>query len=479
MMDKSSLAFTPGYELARMIKTKELSPVELVDHLLGRISSLNPILKAYITVADNHARKAAQEAEDAVMRGDELPPLHGVPLAVKDTLFTKGIRTTGGSLVHKDYVPEYDSGVVERLRNAGCIVLGKTNTPEFAMGGGLSYNRIMEDDTHNPWDLERTAGASSGGSAAAVVAGLAPMAIGSDAGGSIRMPCGWSGVYGFKPTIGLLSGYGGFAHNESVPLFNGMGPLTRAVRDAAMMLQAMAGYDHRDPFSSRGQPPDLVSHLSDGVSGLKVAWSPDMGYARVDPEIHTIAESAGRLFESLHCHVEDATPHVDDIAGPFKIIGAGDLYAGHGKDLESHPEEFTPVLRAIMESGKATSAPEYARALWSIYRIRSQMADFFETYDLLVTPTSCIKPFNIQELLKDYDAPKNDMDDMIAFTVFSNVSGGPSASIPCGFTSDGLPVGLLINGRPGEDAMVLRASAALEAALPWADKIPPSAKVEG
>ena len=468
--------FTPAWDLARQIRAKELSPVELIDHFLERIDQLNPKLKTFITVAGEQARAAARRAEAAVVRGEELPPLHGVPIAVKDSLSTKGIRTTGGSLVHRDFVPDHDSGSVERLVKAGAIVLGKTNLPEFALGGGVSFNRIIDDDTHNPWDLDRTAGASSGGSAAAVSAGLAPVALGTDAGGSIRTPAAWCGVYGFKPTWGLVSGYGGICPNESVPLFTSIGPLSRNVRDAALMLQAMAGYDERDPFSLRQEPPDFVAALDNGFGSLTIAWSPDLGHVEVDPEIRTLTESTARLFETLGCRVEEATPAIDSMSEAFSPIALADMYAGHGEDLEKHPEELLPIIKFVLEAGKKVTGHEYTRALRGVYRIRGQMAGFFCGYDLLLTPALGIQPHKIQEVLRDYERPPGkSLEDTITFCPVANLTGGPSASIPCGFTSDGLPVGLLITGRLGEDTMVLRASAALEKVLPWADKTPPIA----
>ena len=466
-----SISFTSACELARLIRNRELSPVEVVDRFLDRIDRLNPMLNAFVTVAGDHARAAARRAEAA--RRDALPPLHGVPLAVKDTLFTKGIRTTAASLVYRDFVPDYDSAPVEKLVEAGAIVIGKTNTPEFAMGAGLSYNRIIGDDSHNPWSLERTAGASSGGSAAAVAAGLAPMAIGSDAGGSIRIPAAWCGIYGFKQTTGLVSGYGGFRSNESLPLFTAIGPLTRTVRDAAVMLKAMAGHDDRDPFTLRGEPPDFAAALDSRPGPLRVAWSPDLGRADVDPEIRTLAESAARKLQDLGCRVDEATPDIDDMLAVWGPIGQADLYAGHGEDLERHPDQFTSVLRAMIESGRDVSGAEYAKALWGMYRIRAQMEGFFEKYDLLATPTLGAIPFDIEEVLREYEKPGRHLEALVTFCPLANLTGGPSASVPCGFTSHGLPAGLLITGRFGEDAAVLQASAAIEEAMPWAHHTPP------
>jgi aspartyl-tRNA(Asn)/glutamyl-tRNA(Gln) amidotransferase subunit A len=467
------VTFTPAWKLAQQIKGRELSPVEVMDHFLQRIERLDPKLKAFITVASDEARAAARKAEAGVMTRKKLPSLYGVPLAVKDTLFTKGIRSTGASLVYKDFVPDHDAGAVERLVRSGAIVLGKTSTPEFAMGGGLSYNRIIGDDCHNPWDLERSGGASSGGSAVAVAAGLAPMAIGTDAGGSIRFPACCCGVYGLKQTNGRVADYGAF---ESMPLFNVVGPITRSVRDAALMLQAMAGYDHRDPLSLRERPPNFLAAIERKLPALTIAWSPDLGYAGVDPEILRVVESAVRKFGSLGCRVEEAMPEMGDLEEVFLTIAQADLYAGHGETLEKHPKEFTPVTKSIMEEGNRVTGPEYAKALWKINQIRDQMATFFERYDLLITPTEGIRPYKIQDILRDYyGKPGPVLRALMTFTPLANVIGSPSATVPCGFTSEGLPIGMLVTGRPGEDVTVLHASAAFEAIAPWAHKTPPIA----
>lgn len=473
-MDKS-LAFTPAYELARMIKAKELSPIELVDYFLQRISSLNPTLNAFITVAEDHARAAAREAEQAVMRGGELPSLHGVPVAIKDTEFTKGIRTTGGSLVYRDFVPDEDGVTAERLGRAGAITLGKANTPEFALAG-YAYNRILDDDTHNPWDLRRTSGGSSGGSGAAVAAGLAPIAQGSDAGGSTRIPASWCGIFGLKQTQGLVPTYGSLAQ---MPLVLQIGPMTHTVRDAAIMLQALAGFDHRDPYSIREKPDDFVAALEGDIKGLNVAWSPawnnpDYGFAKVDPEILTISESAARVFESLGCNVEEETPTFEDPHYNFDdVMLNAEAYAFHKGDLEERGDELVGFIREFIELGEKVTGHAYAEALWQMQRIRMQFADFFERYDLLLTPTMAMKPYLIKDIMSGDVHPLYDLQ---SFTFIANIYGGPSATVPCGFTPDGLPVGLQINGRIGDDATVLRASAAFEQAQPWIHHIPPIAE---
>lgn len=464
------ISFLPAWELAAKIKAKELSPVEVTEHFLRRIDRIDPNLKAFITVAADQANDSARAAESKIMKGESLPQLFGVPLAVKDTLFTGGIRSTGASLVYNDFVPDQNAGAVERLIQSGAIVLGKTTTPEFAMGGGLSYNRLIDDDCHNPWDVERTASASSGGSAASVAAGLAPLAIGSDAGGSIRLPAACCGVYGLKQTNGRVPAYNAF---ESMPMFNVVGPITRNVRDAAIMLEIMAGYDPRDPLSIRQEPPQYSKLIDENKTPLKIAWSPDFGRTGLSSEIISVVEAAVQMFVSLGDNVEDRSPKVCGSEQAFMTIAQADLYAGHGEALERHPEKFTAVLKSIMEEGKRITGPEYAKALWCIDQIRDQMTSFFKDYDLLITPTLGVATLNIKDVLRHYGETNDELNAILTFTVLANLIHAPSASIPCGFTSDGLPVGMLITGRPGQDEIVLGASAKFESACPWVDKHPP------
>ena len=279
MTTNKELAFAPACRLGEMIASRDVSPVELVDLFLGRIERINPKLSAYLTVTDEYARAEAKNAERAVSRGESLGSLHGVPIAIKDLEYTKGIRTTMGSLVHKDFVPEEDSIEVERLRAAGAIILGKTNASEFGMLGETK-NRLG-DHCRNPWKTGRTTGVSSGGSAAAIASGLAPLSTGSDSAGSITSPAGFCGVYGIKPTLGRIPRWplGGpylFVHH---------GPLTWTVKDAALMLQVIAGHDRRDPMAIRGGPPNYSAALEEPLGEMKVAWSPDQGFAEVDTDV--------------------------------------------------------------------------------------------------------------------------------------------------------------------------------------------------
>ncbi len=461
------LAFRSASELARLIRIKEISPVELVDLFLLRIKAINPKLNAYLTVTETEARDSARKAELAVLQGHELPPLHGVPFSVKDLHFTKGTRTTGGSLVYKDFIPNEDAVVVERLRRAGAILLGKTNAPEFALSP-TTENRLG-DDCRNPWDQERTCGGSSGGAAASAAAGLGPLAIGDDRGGSIRIPAGYCGVYGFKPTHGRVPIYATFEGPE----FNHIGPITRTVRDAALTLDIISGFDPRDPSSIRGSSPDFTAALEGDLKGLRVAWCPEFGNAIAEPEVQSMARSAALSFELLGCTVEEATPAIEDplFAAPIMLA---DKYAEIGHLLEEHAEELMPEVRAILESASLIPAYVFSQALRNLEKFRMKMADFFEQYDLLLTPTNPVPAFLLRQNPQEINGKSVDpAGGLIAFTISFDLTGGPAATVPCGFSSLGFPIGLQIAAGWGREDIVLKASAAFERLRPWADKIPP------
>ena len=301
-MDES-LAFAPASDLRQLITTKQVSPVEITDLYFRRIEALDSQLNSYLTLNHDEAMETAKRAEEAVTRGGPLGPLHGLPISIKDLEFSKGLRTTSGSLVFKDRVPDEDSVVVERVRKAGAILLGKTNTPEFGMLGATE-NRLG-DHCRNPWDTGRTAGGSSGGAAAGTAAGLCSLATGSDGGGSVRIPASFCGVYGIKPTQGRVPRYSG-ASAAPIGNYTGQsGPLTRTVRDSAMLLQVLAGYDARDATSLRETPPDFLAAVDRDITGLRIAWSPDYGHAAVGPEVEEGASKAASVFEELGCSVEE------------------------------------------------------------------------------------------------------------------------------------------------------------------------------
>ncbi|MBI2165683.1 MAG: amidase [Chloroflexi bacterium] len=466
------LAFTPAWRLREMIATRDVSPVELVKLFLERIDRLNPRLHAYLTVMGELALTQAREAEKALASGpDKLGPLHGVPVSIKDLEATRGIRTTFGSLIFQEHVPEEDSIVVERVRRSGAIVMGKTNTPEFGLLG-TTENRLG-DACRNPWDPERTSGGSSGGAATALASGLCPLAVGSDGGGSIRIPSSFCGVYGIKPTQGRVPRYGGVGR-PAANLFSQSGPMSRNVRDAALLLQVLSGYDKRDPTSLREPVPDFVGSLNQGVKGLRIAWSPDLGYAAVEPEVVDVARRACLSFQGLGCLVEETAFAVDDPFRHFWAIFSATAYASYGHLLDSHAGDMTPYGRDTLEHGAGVTGAEYSRSLRYVQVVQNQMTDMLEQYDLLMTPTMAVAAFPVGERPEAIGGRAVDPDwGFLPFTFPINMSGQTAASVPCGFTSHGMPVGLQIIARAGAEELVLRASAALEEARPWAHLRPP------
>ncbi|MBI4338026.1 MAG: amidase [Chloroflexi bacterium] len=469
-MRGEELAFTPAWQLREMVANKKVSPVELTELYLRRIEALNPKLNAYLTVCGDEATASAREAERAVARGDKLGLLHGLPISVKDLMSTKGIRTTFGSLVYKDFVPQQDDLIVERVRRAGAIIVGKTNTPEFG-ALGTCENRLA--DGRNPWDPSRTCGGSSGGASAAAAAGLAALHLGSDGGGSIRIPASFCGVFGIKPNADRVPTY---PNSPGLARFGQAGPISRTVRDAAMLLQVLAGPDSRDPVCLRDEPPDFSAGLGKGVRGLRVAWSADLGYAAVDPEVLEVCSKAARVFAELGAKVEEADLALED---PWLLthrpIGRSDTYAQRGQLLDEHPFELTTYILLFLAQGKAMTGAQYSMALRRLVQLRAQVERFMERYDLLLTPTLSVPAFPIGQF-PSIIGGRSIAEPILGFFPFSypfNHTGQPAATVPCGFSHDGLPIGLQIVGRWKDEVTVLRAAAAFEEARPWAECRPP------
>ncbi len=472
-MSVDDLTYMPAWRLAELVRSKELSPVELTAHFLARVHTYNDTLRAYLTVADEHAMESARAAETAVMAGRDLGPLHGVPIAIKDLSATKGIRTTQGTLIHKGRVPDYDDLPVERVRRAGAIILGKTNTPEFGWKG--TTENLLGGPCRNPWDLRRTSGGSSGGSASALAAGLCPLASGSDAGGSIRIPASFCGVYGIKPTFGRVpaayDGPGGWR-----PLSQN-GPMARNVRDAALLLQVMAGPDSRDATSLREQPPGFVSALEgSSVHGVRIAWSPDLDGRPVDPEVRRLTTAATEAFQAQGALVEEDPPPIDTnrLLDVFATLMLTDLALALGPSLATGDGVLLPPkLVEWTQEAASWPATRYTAHLRELEWHRWRMEEFFQRHDLLLTPTMAVPAFPIEEAPKLIDGQP--VDPNWGFTPFLypfNLSGQPAASVPCGLTADGLPVGLQIVGGRGHEIDVLRASAVFEAAQPWNSRWP-------
>jgi aspartyl-tRNA(Asn)/glutamyl-tRNA(Gln) amidotransferase subunit A len=469
-----NLAFEPATRIGELIKSKELSPVEITKLYLERIEKLDSNLNSYLTVTADIALRAAQNAEDKLVNGDELGALHGIPISIKDLQMTKGVRTTGGSLAYKDRVPEADCAVVERVLEAGAIMLGKTNSPEFGLLGA-NENRLG-DSCRNPWNVDRTSGGSSGGAGASVVAGLTSLATGGDGGGSIRIPASFNGTYGIKPTQGRVSSFSGVPGSPLANYTSQQGPLTRTVQDAALLLQVMAGYDSRDPGSLRSSVPNFLESVTRGVSGLKIGWSPDYGYAAVDSEVLTISESAANVFTELGCTVIESDIKLEGAFDTWFTLFAAGAYATQGHLLDDEEDPLTWYARYAIEHGSKTTGSDYVRAVGERDRMIQSFAGEFDKFDVILSPTMAVTAFPTDAYpetiggQKPYPSPEWGF---LPFTHPINTIGYTAASVPCGFDSDGMPVGLHIVGKPGDEETVLAVSAAFEEARPWIQHRPP------
>ncbi|MBI4247590.1 MAG: amidase [Candidatus Rokubacteria bacterium] len=460
----------PAADVAAAIAKRKISPVEVVDAVLERIGRLNPPLNAYVTLDAEGARRAAREAERAVMkRRAKLGPLHGVPFSVKDLILTKGVRTTFGTPLYRDHVPAEDAPSVARLKAAGAVLIGKTNTPTFGWVGVT--DNLLFGVTRNPWNPGRTPGGSSGGAAAAVAAGLGPLALGTDGGGSIRKPAAFCGIFGLKPSYGRIPVY---PHGAAWSLSH-VGPMTRTVKDAALVMNAGAGPDERDQYSLPVAAVDYVKALQGPLKGLRVAWSDTLGFApAIDPEVRAITAAAARAFRDVGCRVESVDPKWPSPWQCWRMTFLGGIGARLAPYLEKRREEIDPGLLPVVEEALAAPATAYVQAWFDRLAWWQHARAFFEKYDLLLCPAVNTPAFPLGVLWPtEVDGKSVTREAGSAFTFPFNMTGQPAATVPCGFTKDGLPVGLQIVGRRFDDATVLRASAAFEAIRPWAPRRPP------
>ncbi|MBW1710143.1 MAG: amidase [Deltaproteobacteria bacterium] len=465
--DFEAICFTPATELARMIREKEISPVEVVEIFLKRIEEVNPKVNAFCLVTSESAAQEAKQAEQAVMNGEALGPLHGVPFSIKDLVFTKSVKTMRGSRIYENFVPDEDAPLVTRLKGAGGIMVGKTTTPEFGHKGVT--DSFVTGVTRNPWNLDLTPGGSSGGAGAQVAAGMTPLAVGTDGGGSVRIPSSFSGIYGLKPSYGRVPVY----PVSQLDSLSHAGPMTRTVADAALMMSVMAGPDDSDPLSLEAPPADYAGELDKGIKGLRVAWSPDLEHFTTDDQVAEITAGAAKAFEELGVSVEEVKPGFQDISRAFGVFWLAGM-AGMLEDyLEEWEDRIDPVLVEQVKLGLQMRAVDFVKAQMVRSEFRDRVRRFFQRYDLLLLPTLPILPFKagvpFEEALKGQPV---DFRNWSPFTAPFNLGQNPAATVPAGFSREGLPVGLQIVGRRFADLTVLQASAAFEAIRPWADKRP-------
>ena len=468
-MHDTSICFLTAAEIAKKIRKGEISAVQTMEAHLAQIERINPQVNAIVTFIQELALEEARKADEKQAKGGNIGPLHGLPVAHKDLVPTKGIRTTFGSLVFQDFIPEEDALLVERLREGGAIMLGKTNTPEFG-AGSQTFNQVF-GVTRNPYDLSKTCGGSSGGAAVSVACRMLPIADGSDLGGSLRNPTNYCNVVGFRPSVGRVpswpneSGWNSFAVD---------GPIARTVEDTALMLSVLAGPDSRSPICLPESGSIFLKSLERNLKGVRIAWSPDLGGLPVDSRVTETLEAQRHVFEDLGCVVEEGFPDFSDADEIFKTFRAWFYELKLASLLPEHREKIKETVIWNIESGMKLSGPELGRAEVKRTALFHRVREFMQDYDFLALPVSQVPPFPVEQ---EYVSEINGLQmgtylDWMRSCYFISVTGQPAISVPCGFTAEGLPVGLQLVGRPQDDLGVLQLANAFEKATGFYKTIP-------
>jgi aspartyl-tRNA(Asn)/glutamyl-tRNA(Gln) amidotransferase subunit A len=474
-MARDDLVFLSAADTAAAIAARQLSPVEVVQAYLARIDRLDAQLHAYITVLRDEALAAARRIEQAVQRGDRLGPLAGVPVAVKDQFWTKGIRTTNGSRVYADFIPHDDATVVARLKAAGAILLGKLNLSELAMGGTQQPPFGLP---RNPWDLERTPGESSSGSGVALAAHLCAASVGEDTGGSGRGPAACCNVVGLRPTFTRVSRYG---MTPMCWFCDAAAPMTKTVRDCALVLGAIAGYDPKDPYTSRKPVPDYTARLGEDIRGLRLGLIRELQeHDDMHPEVRQAVDAALEVFKGLGAEVREVSIPLVALAGAI-FVGVADTEGAGARDeiLRRRPADLDPATRTRLQAAALVPAKVYNRAMKARVLLRRQFMQALEQVDVLVSATMPHPPPKHSALT----APFTGADDVRrrfffrrAYTGCYALTALPAISIPAGFASDDLPIGLQLGARPFAEATLLQAAYAYEQATPWHTRRAPAAE---
>ena len=472
-MERNEIPFLSATELAEMYRSGQVSPVEATEAYLSRIGQVDPALNSYITVTAEQARAEARRAEQEMAAGNYRGPLHGIPLAVKDQFCTAGISTTGGSEILRDYVPDYDATVMAKLKDAGAVLLGKLNMSEFAMGDAFHhpYGR-----PRNPWDLSRNPGTSSSGSGGATAAFLCATSLGEDTAGSIRGPAAFCGLVGIRPTWGLVSRYGMLASTWSM---DAAGPISRTVTDCAATLGAIAGYDPNDPYTRNASVPNYLDGLGTGIRGLRVGIISDRVNADgVEPDVRDAVNAAVAHMGELGAEVEEISiPLIADSAAISTTLIYVDATAVHRQGLRDYPEKYDHNNRVRLLTGALVPAQAHQKAARLRQMLRDQVLDALSRVDVLALPASSVQATPIPT---EAGLSKNGKEDFLTmlggrrtYTSPFNVASVPAMSINCGFTSDNLPVGLQLVGRPFDEPTLFRAAYAYEQVTDWHTRKPP------
>jgi amidase len=457
----SELCFMSASTLALQIRARRLSATEVMDAHIAQIERLNPALNAIVTFLPERGREHARAVDAALARGADPGPLAGLPVAHKDLVPTRGVRTTFGSRIYRDFVPDADAILVERLREAGAIMIGKTNTPEFG-AGSQTFNAVF-GATRNPYDLSKTCGGSSGGAAAALAAGLLPIADGSDLGGSLRNPASFCNVVGLRPSAGRVPNWPSTSAWFDMPV---IGPMARTVTDVALLLSAMAGPDARAPVCLEEPGSVFRAPLERDFKGTRIAWSPDLGGLPIEPEVARIIAAQRRVFTELGCTVEDATPDLRDADEIFLVLRAWDYELAFGALLREHRALMKDTVVWNIEQGARLSGPQIGAAEVKRTALYHRMREFMCRYDYLIAPAVQVLPFDVET---PYPTRINEVDletylDWMRSCYYITVTGAPAISVPCGFSSGGLPVGIQIVGRHRRDFALLQVALAFEQA---------------
>lgn len=456
------LLYLPVLEQARLIAGKQISPVELVRASLDRIDRLNPKLNAFLTVCSDHALTRAREAEAQVMAGNYLGPLHGIPYGAKDNIMTKGIRSTGGSVILKDYVPDEDASTIQRLNAAGAILVGKTHLTEFATG----MQHPFYGPARNPWDTERTPGGSSSGSGSGVASGMLSFALGTDTGGSVRGPGSMNGIYGLRATYGKISRHGVYVLSWTL---DAVGPLARTVRDIALVTNVISGQDGLDPALSPVPVRNHSKGINGSIKGLRIGVYPDVFYDGATPEVVAAVDEALGVFQRLGATVKKVqVPHIELSASVYHTVVAAEATVWHEEWVRTRASDYAPPVQNRFEVGQFLLAKQYIKALRARSIIRDAWLNAFKDVDIFLTPTSP-KPADKIDLNPAGSRPSATGG---GYTQYFSIPGVPSMSVPCGFSSEGLPLSMLLNGRPFEEATIFRAARAYERETEWTSRHP-------
>ncbi len=466
----SPLCFTSAAELAQLIRAKKLSAREALDAHLKQIDRVNPRVNAIVTLVAEKAREAAAHADEMQAHGEELGRLHGLPVAHKDLIETRGILTTFGSPLFKDNIPAEDDIVVERMRRAGAIIIGKTNTPEFG-AGSQTFNTVF-GATRNPYDLSKTCGGSTGGGAVVLACGMAPVVTGSDAGGSLRNPAAYCNVAGFRPSIGFVfpNPKGGFGWST----LSTSGCLGRSFADLALSLSTIAGPDPNTPLAIN-EPGDLLARpLDRSFKGARVAWFKDLGGVPFDPRVRAVIDAHRATFESLGCIVEQAEPDFSPAEISFRTLRAWTAAANYGKMLQQHPDAFKDTLKDEIERGTRLTGRDIADAEVAHTLVWRRFQAFLERYEYFILPTTQLPPFDVTTPYPTEIAGVHfdNYIDWMKSCWYISATGNPAASAPAGFTPEGLPVGVQIVGRYKQDFAVLQLAHTFEQATNFGKKRP-------